>query len=171
MSLLSVVRDSAASEVDRVKRQVRAAVRAAVLLLVAAVVLMVSLVFVMLGAYESMAEELPRWQAGALVGLGAVVFCLLLLALAKLGGGRRASRSSRRAAQARAEAASSSRSEDIQAAVELGAAASAAAGGAARDFMRRHRPSALDLAVSAFVVGLVASRATRPKPPAEHTSE
>jgi cytochrome c biogenesis protein CcdA len=160
LSLLSIVRDSAASQVDQVKRQVRAAVRTAVLMSIAAIVLMVSLVFVMLGAYESMALQLPRWQAGALVGLGAVVFSLLLVALASIGGRR--SQRRERAARARGRAVAN-RNEDLQAAVEMGAAASAAAGGAARDFLRSHRPSLVDLAVSAFVAGLVASRATRRK--------
>lgn len=168
MSLLSIVRDSAAAEVDRVKRQVRAAVRAGVRMSIAAIVLLVSLVFVMLGAYESLALELPRWQAGALVALGAVVFSVLLLALGSMGGRR--SQRRERAVQARGRV-PASRNDDLQTAVEMGAAASAAAGGAARDFLRSHRPSFLDLAVSAFVAGLVASRATRRKQPREPAPE
>jgi hypothetical protein len=176
LAIFDFLRDTVAGEADRLKLQARAlvrlAVRKAIFVGAAIVLLLAGLVFVMLGAYHSLDEEYASWQAGGLVALGAVAVSLLLLALARLGGGGRSYRQDRREARLREELAASRR-EELQAAVDLGTAASAAAGTVARDFLKSHRPSTFNMALSAFVAGLVASRAAgrgsrpapRPPPP------
>jgi len=159
--LSRLLRETVAGEVDRAKLELRSAavtaVRAFLLVGTALGLLVASLLFVMLGAYHSMALELQPWLAGVLVAMGAVVFALLLLWLAARSGRRRRSRRARAEARRRAEA-EAARREELQAAVEMGAAATTAAGNATREFLRSHRPSSFNLAVSAFVAGLVASR-------------
>jgi membrane protein implicated in regulation of membrane protease activity len=162
------LRGIVADEIDRLKDEARASVRAVVrgVLLVCAALflLLVSLLFVMLGAYDSMSLVLPHWMAGVIVALASVVFALLLLAAAAMGSRRRRSRRQRAEAQRIAEA-EAKRREELQAAMELGASASAAAGSAAREFLRSHRPTSFSLAVSAFVAGLVAARTTGGRAP------
>jgi uncharacterized membrane protein YdfJ with MMPL/SSD domain len=168
LALSSFLRGIVAGEADRLKQEVRAAIRAgvrAVLLVGAALFLLLSsLLFVMLGAYHSMAFVLPPWLAGVIVALGAVAMALLLLALVLMGGRRRRTRRERAEMERLAEA-QASRREDLRTAVELGASASAVAGGAAREFLRSHRPSGYGLATSAFVAGLVAARVSGRRPP------
>jgi membrane protein implicated in regulation of membrane protease activity len=174
LALSSFLRGIVAGEADRLKQEARAAVRAGVratLLVCAALfLLLTSLLFVMLGAYDSMAFVVPHWLAGVIVALGAVAMALLLLAIAAMGSRRRRSRRERAEARRIAEA-EAVRREELQAAVELGASASAAAGSAAREFLRTHRPSSFGLTVSAFVAGLVAARATGRRPAAGRRDE
>lgn len=146
MSWTSFVRTAASAETDRLKAQLRAAIASLVLMVVAAVLLLVGLVFALAGIYASLSEVMPSWQAGGLVALGAVAVCLVLVALA-----RRRGRPPRREPPPPTRRPSA---EDLEATAELGAAASTAA----RDFVNRHRPSLLQLALAAFVVGMVASR-------------
>jgi hypothetical protein len=167
--IFNFLRELVAGEADRLKYQarvlVRTAARKAVLVCGALVLLLTGLLFVMLGAYHSLARDLEPWQAGGVVALGAAAVALLLLGLASLGGGGSQRRRDRQEARRR-ELAAAERREELQAAVELGAAASTAAGSAARDFLRSHRPSTFNVALSAFLAGLVASRASRRSPPA-----
>jgi hypothetical protein len=145
LSWTRYLRDVASLETDRVKAQVRAAVRSLVLGLVAGILLLVAIVFALTGAYASLSVHMPSWQAGGVVGLGTLVVCLVLLLLSKSGGGRPAPRPRRGNRGPRAE--------DLEASAELGAAA--------RDFVRDHRPTGLELTLAAFVLGLVASRGSR----------
>lgn len=154
MSWTRFLREAASLETDRVKAQLRTAVRSVVLTVVAGLLLLVGIVFVLTGAYVSLSEQMPAWQAGGAVGLGMLAVCLLLLAGARRGGrggGRSGSRSARSTDHARPSA------EDLEAAADLGAAAS----DAAHEFVRDHRPSGLQLTLAAFVAGLVASRRSR----------
>lgn len=156
MSWTSFIRAAASAETDRVKAQVQAAVRSLVLTVLAGLVLLIGVVFALVGAYASLAESMPSWQAGAWVGLGALIVCLLLLLI---GRGRRRPRSTPgrpgKVPRTRPTA------EDLEATAELGLAASTAA----RDFVRQHRPSAFQLMLAAFVVGMVASRTPRRRRP------
>jgi len=134
-----------------VKAQVQAGIRSLVLAMLAGIVLLIGIVFALVGAYASLAETMPSWQAGALVGLGALVVCFILLLMARRRPAPRAPRQPAPAPRARPTA------EDLEATAELGVAASAAA----RNFVREHRPSTFQLILAAFVVGLVASRKPR----------
>lgn len=147
MSWTRFVRAAASAESDRVKAQIRAAVRSLVLLIAAALLLLVGLIFTLAGLYGSLAEVLPDWQAGGLIGLGSLVICLLLVAAARRG-------SKPRAAAPAPPPPRRPTAEDLEASAELGAAASTAA----RDFVARHRPNTWQLALAAFVFGLIASR-------------
>lgn len=148
MAWLSFVREAASAEAERVRAQVRAAVRSAVLALLAGVILLVGIVFALAGLYGSLAERMPDWQAGGWIGLGTLVICLLLLLMAKRGSPP---------ARPPAPRVSRPQAEDLEATAELGAAASTAA----REFVRTHRPSGIDLTIAAFVVGMIASRGRR----------
>ena len=80
MSWTRFVRAAASAESDRVKAQIRAAVRSLVLLIAAALLLLVGLIFTLAGLYGSLAEVQQDVQAGGLIGLGAQVICVLLVA-------------------------------------------------------------------------------------------
>jgi uncharacterized membrane protein YoaK (UPF0700 family) len=147
LSWSSFLRDAASVETERLRSQVRDAVRSLVLGVVAGILFLVAVVFVLTGAYASLSEHLPAWQAGGVVGLSTLVVCLFLLLLSKGSGARPASRRRYRRPSA----------EDLEATAELGAAAS----DAARDFVRDHRPSGVQLTLAAFVAGLLASRRSR----------
>ena len=137
------------------KAQVQAGVRSLALAMLAGIVLLIGIVFTLVGAYASLAETMPSWQAGAFVGLGALVVCLILLLLARRRPAPRAPRHPAPAPRARPTA------EELEATAELGVAASTAA----RNFVREHRPSTVQLILAAFVVGLVASRKPRRRGP------
>lgn len=157
MSWVGFIRDAASVEADRVKAQVRGAVRSLVLSVIAAVFLLIGVVFVLTGAYATLSDLMPAWQAGGLVGLGALVICLLLLALANRRG---AAGRSRRPGRGLPRSVSRPSAEDLEATADMGAAASTAA----REFVRQHRPTGFELTLAAFVVGLVASRGSRRRP-------
>ncbi len=148
MSPIGFIRDIAASEVERAKAQVRAAIRGLVLTMVAIVFLLIGVVFTLAGTYATLTDSLPGWQAGGIIGLGTLVACLVLLMAARLAG----SRASRQPPAPRRPSA-----DDLEATAELGAAASSAA----RDLVRDYRPSGLELTLAAFVVGMVFSRRRR----------
>jgi hypothetical protein len=154
LSWSGFIRATAAAEAARVRAQARAAVRSLVLVLLAAVVLLIGVVFALAGIYDSLAVQMPSWQAGAIVAVGAFAVCLLLLLLANRSG-------SRPPPPPAVPPPRHPTAEELEATAELGAAASTAA----RDFVRKHGPSVLQLAAAAFVVGLVASRRTRPPKP------
>jgi hypothetical protein len=153
LSWTSFIRAAASTETDRVKAQVRAAIRSLVLMVVAGILLVIGLVFALTGTYASLSERIPSWQAGALVALVALAVCLLLMLLAR--------RSGRRPTPPRPVRPQRPTAEDLEATAELGAAASTAA----REFVRRHRPSGLQLTLAALVAGLVASRRSRRREP------
>lgn len=152
MSWTSFVREAASVETGRLKAQARAAIRSVVLSMVAAVFLVIGVVFALVGAYASLSELMEPWQAGGLVGLGALAICFLLLAMANSSG-----RSQQR--RPRPPRTRSPSAEDLEATAEMGAAASTAA----RDFVEQNRPTGLQLTLAAFVVGMIASR--RPRRP------
>ncbi|HEX7037481.1 MAG TPA: phage holin family protein [Pseudomonadales bacterium] len=141
------VRAAASAEADRVRAQIRAAVRSVALLAVASVLLLIGVIFTLTGLYGSLADALPQWQAGGLIGLGLLLVCLLLVAAARRG-------TRRAAAAAPPPRPPRPTADDLEASAELGAAASSAA----RDFVARHRPHTWQLALAAFVFGLIASR-------------
>ncbi len=152
MPLSSLLRHAAAGEAERLKAQVRTAIQSLVVMVVVAMLMVTALVFVMVGAYQSLALTLPPWQAGCLVALGTALVSLLLLLLV--------SRRGRRVPPRRRQPAASYSEEDIEAVAELGVSAG--------EFMRRRRPRGVELTAAAFVVGLVSSWASsrrRPRPP------
>ncbi len=120
--------------------------------MVAGIFLVIGVVFALCGAYASLADVMPAWQAGGLVGLGALVLCVVLLIAARA----TASRGRRRQPAPRTRPTA----EDLEATAELGAAASAAA----RDLVRQYRPTGLELSFAALVVGLLVSRRSRRRP-------
>jgi len=149
VALSSLLQRAAAVQADEVRRQLRAALLALVLMLLAALLLLAGLGFLLLGAYQSLAAELPSWQAGGLVALGTLLVCVLLLGLAGRQGRRRAS-------PPRPDRSASGRRDPAgpeHDAVEAGAAAG--------EMLRRHRPSGVELGIAALVAGLVASRVSR----------
>jgi hypothetical protein len=140
--LPQALRDAAATQGAQVKYQVRAAVRQLVILLVVALLLVCALLFLMTGAYHSLNETLPAWQAGGLVALGAIGAALLFLALTSLGG-----RQPRPRPRIRRGEASTADRDAQEALAEV-----------AGDFLRDNRPTGLDLTLAAFLVGLITSR-------------
>jgi len=146
VALSSLLRQAAAAQADEVRRALRAALLALVLMLFAALLLLAGLGFLLLGAYQSLAAELPSWKAGGLVALGTLLVCVILLSLAGRQGRRRAP-SQRRERREASERSSTAAEHD---AVEAGAAAG--------EMLRRHRPSGVELGIAALVAGLVASR-------------
>lgn len=155
MPLSSLLRHAAAGEAERLKVQVRRAIQSLVVMLVVALLMVTALVFVMVGAYQSLALRLPPWQAGCLVALGTALASLLLLLLVS-----RRGRSARSVPPRRRPPAASLSEEDVEAVAELGASAG--------DFMRRRRPRGVELTAAAFLVGLVSSWVSsrrRPRPP------
>lgn len=151
MRLSRALREAASIQGAQVKHQLRAAVRMLVILLVVALLLVCALVFLMTGAYHSLNETLPDWQAGALVALGAVVVALLLLAVGSLSG-RRPARPRRPPPADRGDP---------------GPPPGDPLAEAATDFLRHNRPTGLDLTIAAFVVGLLASRSRGTRRPGE----
>ncbi|HSG91052.1 MAG TPA: phage holin family protein [Pseudomonadales bacterium] len=110
--------------------------------------------FFLFGAYDSLILTLPPWQAGGLVAVAALLLGWLILAVGRRQmAGRRAAPSSRDADEAAIAA-------EIRRAVEQGIGAGERLSGSG--------PSAVDLALAAFVAGLVASRGIGGrKPPSE----
>jgi Kef-type K+ transport system membrane component KefB len=158
-----MIRQAASGEAarlgERVKTEIRALVKALVLLMVAGVLLLAGLIFLLLGAYETLALHMPAWQAGGLVALGTLLVCLLLVAMAGSGrSGRRGGAAGARAPTGAGAAAAAAEEARAEAAVRAQSAAEL--GAAAGDFVRSHRPSGLDLTVGAFVAGLLASRSS-----------
>lgn len=137
MDLSRVLREVVAAQAGEVRRRLYRMVLGTVLL---AGVLLIGLVFLLLGAYESLAEVLPTWQAGGLVALGALLICLLLLLLAGL---NRRYRVSRRRPQ-RPD------TEPNQAA-EMGASVG--------KMLSQYQFSGSEIGIAAFVIGLLVSRA------------
>jgi hypothetical protein len=154
LSWVRFVQAAASAETERIKARTRAALRSIVLLAAAALVLLIGVIFTLVGLYASLVAVLPGWQAGGLIGLGAVLVCVLLVAAARRGSARSSARPAPLRQQSAAEDARRRAADDLQASAELGAAASSAA----RDFVGRHRPNAFQLALAAFVFGLIASR-------------
>jgi membrane protein implicated in regulation of membrane protease activity len=150
VALSSLLRRAAAAQADEVRRQLRAVLLALTLLLLAALLLLAGLGFLLLGAYQSLAAELPSWQAGGLVALGTLFVCLLLLALAGRQGRRRAAPKPGPEQPRPGDRYGTGAEHD---AVEAGAAAG--------EMLRRHRPSGVELGIAALVAGLVASRVSR----------
>ncbi|MGD8830408.1 MAG: hypothetical protein PVF57_07370, partial [Pseudomonadales bacterium] len=132
-----VLREVVAAQAGEVRRRLYRMVLGTVLL---AGVLLIGLVFLLLGAYQSLAELLPTWQAGGLVALGALLICLLLLLLAGL---NRRYRVSRRGPQRRD-------TEPNQAA-EIGASVG--------KMLSQYQFSGSEIGIAAFVIGLLVSRA------------
>lgn len=152
MKLPQTLLGVASGQAEKVRQQVRAAARSALLIGIAAVLLLCGVLVLLLGFYQSLALYMPHWQAGGLVALGILLVCFVLLALANLTGRRGApgTRPNRAAGAQRMGL-----SDDP--AAELGSAA----GAAAEEALRNLKPSAVDMTVAAFVAGLLASRASR----------
>jgi hypothetical protein len=115
---------------------------------VAGLLIVLGLVFAMIGIYESLALEMPRWQSGLIVGSGAVVLSgLLLVVFRQRGAGPgQQSASSRRAASGGDDGGA----PDLEDMVELAELITRVT--------TEHRPKGIDLTIAGFVAGLVASQ-------------
>lgn len=163
MALSLLLRRAAAAQANEIRRHLRAALLALVLMLTAALVLIFGLAVLMLGAYQSLAVTLPSWQAGALVALGAIALCLILLLLAFSGQRRPRGGSGRRSSPdgARDDAAEAGAFQERGRRPRTAEHAAVDLGSAAGEMIRRHRPSGVELGIAALVAGLVASQVSR----------
>lgn len=135
---------------SRFEERAKAATFGVVIGCVAALLIGLGLVFVMVGIYESLAVEMPRWQSGLIVGAGAVLLSGLLLLVFRQRGTAPASReSSRRRAGSRGgdDTTEASELEDMVELAEL-----------ITRVTTEHRPKGIDLTIAGFVAGLVASQ-------------
>ena len=132
-----------ATEVDRVRAELRAGMASSMLMLAAVLLVVAGVTLLMVGVYESLATTLPAWQAAGAASLGALVPSAALLASGRM---RRGSGHT----GGRPNGDRSVTQEELEEAAELGAAAS--------EFLRHYRPKGLELTTAALVAGLVFSR-------------
>jgi uncharacterized membrane protein len=148
---VKLVQEALATATSGLKQNVRGVLRSLVFTLVAGAVLLLGLIFLLVGVYQSMAENMPAWQAGALIALAALVVAALLVLLSRFGRGRRRSRPR---VDVRDEEIRVQRDQiDQVVAAELGASV--------WELLKRRRPRALEMAVASFVAGLLMSRRER----------
>jgi uncharacterized membrane protein len=148
---VKLVQEALATATSDLKQKVRGALRSLVFALVAGAVLLLGLIFLLVGAYQSMAENMPAWQAGAVIALAALVVAALLVLLSRVGRGRRRERAR---VLVRDEEIRVQRDQiDQVVAAELGASV--------WELLKRRRPRALEMTVASFVAGLLMSRRER----------
>jgi len=138
------------SAVSRFEERAKAATFGVVIGCVAGLLIVLGLVFVMIGIYESMALEMPRWQSGLIVGAGAVVLSGLLLIVSRqrgAGSGQPPPAPRRPAGRRDDGDADASELEDMLELAEL-----------ITRVATDHRPKGIDLTIAGFVAGLVASQ-------------
>jgi hypothetical protein len=136
------------------RERVRAVSVGLVLLCIAGSLLLVGTVFAMVGIFESLTLHLTGWLSGLIVGGGAFLSGLLLLAAVRpllRGSTPEAGARRRRLDSGRAPQDASGFS--LQQMADLGEAIARASEG--------HRPQGIDLTLAGFVAGLVASQSLR----------
>jgi membrane protein implicated in regulation of membrane protease activity len=90
LKLSQLVRDAVATEAARLRSNLRDAVMGVLLLMVGGLIGLIGLAFLIVGAYGSLVQSLPAWQAGGIVACGVLVLAgvILLLGYRFLGGRR-----------------------------------------------------------------------------------
>lgn len=148
---------------SRFEERAKAATFGVVIGCVAGLLIVLGLVFAMMGIYESLALEMPRWQSGLIVGAGAVVLSGLLLVVFRQRGAGAGQQppSSRRAASGRDDGPTgASELEDMVELAEL-----------ITRVTTEHRPKGIDLTIAGFVAGLVASQQLKSRGESSKDSE
>jgi hypothetical protein len=147
LKLSQLVGDAVATEAARLRAGVRDVVAGVLLLIIGGLIGLIGLVFLLVGAYGSLVQVLPAWQAGGIVAFAVLVLAgvIVLWGYRSLGGRRPPPRARR--------------FDDSAVAAEIRRATEQGIG--AGESLSRSGLSAFDLTLAAFVAGLVVSRTGR----------
>jgi hypothetical protein len=143
--LTQLARGLVATEADRLKLGLFRVGSALLMLVVASVILLTGAIFLLSGIYQSLLQYTSPWAAGGIITLVSLIIAALLLLAARhrLSIGRRPSVTPPPAAEA---------AEELRQATERGIRAG-------EELRRGVRP--IDLVLTAFIAGMVASRSAR----------
>lgn len=149
-NLSRLLHDTVAVEVARLRASLFSAAFSLLLLGIAALISLIGVVFLLLGAYQSLAEALPAWQAGGLTAIALLLIAALLVLVNR-----------RRISVSRlpppVEPPLSSVARELRQTAERGiTAGEMLAGKAIKPF---------DLALVAFIAGLIVSKSVYPRRP------
>ncbi|PLW82673.1 hypothetical protein CWI75_08805 [Kineobactrum sediminis] len=161
-NILKLARELIDPGIAKLRRSLADAISALVLLVVAALIGTLGLALLLYGGYQSLLPVMEPWMAGAAVAFTAIMVCLVILLLAQ--------RRLANPGSSQSSSASGDEADDVAREIEEVKERGTRAG---EELRRNVRP--VDLALSAFIAGLVASKAFRERgrkerPPADRAT-
>lgn len=146
-NLIQLFRDTIVAEFARLRLGLFSIAASLILLAVAGGICLIGSAFLLYGVFDSLSRLMPTWMAGGLIALGVIVIAMLL---AYWGRQRLVVRS---LSPPLADATSTPAAEQMRKVAESGINAG--------EMLKRSGLRPGDLAIAAFIAGLVMSRSTR----------
>lgn len=147
--LSRLLHDAVAAEAARLRGSLFHAALSLLLLAIAALVALLGMVFLLVGAYQSLAELVPAWQAGGIIAVAILIIAGLLALVSRW-------RMSRRRVPPPTDPTISSVAKELRQTAERGVAAG--------EMLTVRSMKPFDRALAAFIAGLIVSRSVSARP-------